>query len=87
MIPERIRMRAGDTDLQATVRVGRSGPTPAIVNELADQLGRREVVKVRLNRGAISDRELRRSLFKDLGDATSSTLVLQRGNVGVYWKP
>ncbi len=86
-IPNYIKKIASDPKFPATVRIGRGGMGDHIIEELAAQLVNRKVVKVRINRGVAEGREERIALFNDLAEATNSTLVDQRGNAGLYWKP
>jgi len=86
-IPDRIRRIASDPALLPTVRIGRSGLTENIVTEVRQQLSTRLVVKVRINRGVANDRAHRKALLDDLAEQTGTTLVDDRGNTGVFWKP
>ena len=53
-LPNHIKHMANDRDLLVSVRVGRNGLTEAIVEELNDQLNKRNLVKVKANRGELS---------------------------------
>jgi RNA-binding protein YhbY len=86
-IPNYIRKIASDPSFTATVRVGRGGMGDHIIEELVAQLANRKVVKVRINRGVVEGREERIALFNELAEVTNSTLVDQRGNAGLFWKP
>jgi RNA-binding protein YhbY len=86
-IPNYIKKIASDPTFTATVRVGRGGMGDHIIEELAAQLANRKVVKVRINRGISEGRIERIALFNKLAEATNSTLVDQRGNTGLFWKP
>ena len=85
-IPERIRRLASDKGLQVTVRVGKSGLTESIGQELEAQLTRNEVVKAKLNRGLAQDSAAREKLWRQLEESASAKLVLARGNVAVFWR-
>ena len=85
-IPERIRLMAADPRLQVTVRVGKSGLTESVGQELEAQLVRNEVVKAKLNRGLAEDSAAREQLWLQLGEAASARLVMARGNVAVFWR-
>ena len=84
-IPNHIKRMAMDRDLLVSVRVGRNGLTEAIVEELNDQLNKRNLVKVKANRGVLEGSNERMGLFFEMAESTQSTLVFQRGNVAVFW--
>ena len=85
-IPERIRRLASDKALQVTVRVGKSGLTESVGQELEAQLMRNEVVKAKLNRGLAQDSTEREQLWRQLEKSSSAKLVMVRGNVAVFWR-
>ena len=75
-----LRKRAHDLDV--TVWVGKSG-LGAVVDELDDQLGDRELVKVkflRAARGGTSTEEL----AEELAELVDAELIETRGNTAVY---
>jgi RNA-binding protein YhbY len=84
-IPRRIANAAKSENLEVSVRIGRGGVTESFLFELSDQLSRKRLVKVKANKGTTPDREQRRSLFSEIAQLTTSTLVFQRGNVAVFW--
>jgi RNA-binding protein len=84
-IPNHIRREAASKDVKPTVRVGRSGLTEALVEEVDGQLKQRALVKIKVNRG-VFDRENLAMLWDALVERTGSVLVLSRGNVGVLWR-
>lgn len=84
-IPEDVRRRAVSKEVQPTVRVGRSGLTEALVEEVEAQLAQRRMVKIKVNRG-VFDREGMGQLWSILSERTHSEVVLARGNVGVLWR-
>ena len=43
--------------------------------------------KIKANKGIVGDATDRTNLFSELAQRTDSTLVFQRGNVAVFWKP
>ena len=83
-IPERIKRQAMDRDFQPSVRIGKTGITPNIVEEIRVQLKKRKLVKIKINKG-IYERDSRTQVWDYLADETSSVIVLARGNVGVLW--
>ncbi len=84
-IPRRIVNMSKDETLEVSVRIGRAGATEPVISELSDQLSRKNLVKVKANKGTTSDRQQRNSLFGEIAELTGSTLVFQRGNVAVFW--
>ena len=84
-IPNHIRREAASKDVKPTVRVGRSGLTEALVEEVDGQLKQRALVKIKVNRG-VFDRDNLALLWDTLVERTGSVLVLSRGNVGVLWR-
>ncbi|MGB1474571.1 MAG: YhbY family RNA-binding protein [Candidatus Poseidoniaceae archaeon] len=83
-IPEMIKRQAMDRDFQPSVRIGKTGITPNIVEEIRAQLKKRKLVKIKINKG-IYERDSRTQVWDYLAEETSSVIVLARGNVGVLW--
>jgi RNA-binding protein len=83
-IPERIKRQAKDRDFQPSVRIGKTGITPNIVEEIRAQLKKRKLVKIKINKG-IYERDSRTQVWDYLAEETSAVIVLARGNVGVLW--
>lgn len=83
-IPERIMQQAMDRNFQPSVRIGKTGITPNIVEEISTQLKKRKLVKIKINKG-IYERDSRTQVWDYLAEETSSVIVLARGNVGVLW--
>ncbi len=83
-IPHNIKKQAMDREFQPSVRIGKTGITANIVDEIRTQLAKRKLVKIKINKG-IYDRENRSEVWEYLAQETSSVVVLARGNVGVLW--
>ncbi|MDC0556227.1 YhbY family RNA-binding protein [Candidatus Poseidoniaceae archaeon] len=83
-IPSSIKRQAMDRDFQPSVRIGKTGVTENIIDEIIGQLKKRKLVKIKINKG-IYEREDRALVWQHLAESTSSVLVLARGNVGVLW--
>ena len=73
-----------DREFQPSVRIGKTGITSNIVDEIRTQLAKRKLVKIKINKG-IYDRDARVQVWEYLSKETSSVIVLSRGNVGVLW--
>ena len=85
-IPKRVIDSAKSNDLSVTLRVGKDGLTQAVVMELKDQLKSRELVKLKINKGVITDRRERDSIISELESSTGSVSVFARGNIAVFWR-
>ena len=69
--------------LDPVVLVGQHGFTPGVAAELDVALNAHELVKVRARTG---DRDLRDQILSRLAETTSSELVFQVGNVGLFYR-
>ena len=84
-IPNNIKKLALSRELKPTIRIGKSGLTDNLVSELMTQLGSKNLVKIKINRGLFEKNDLQQ-LWQHLAESTNSTIVSIRGNVGVLWK-
>jgi RNA-binding protein len=82
MDTQALRKRAHDLDV--TVWVGKSG-LGAVVDELDDQLGDRELVKVKFLRAARGGTDVE-TLAADLADRVDADVVETRGNTAVLYR-
>jgi RNA-binding protein len=80
---DRQALRERAHDLDVTVWVGKSG-IDAVVDELADQLSDRELVKVKFLRAARGGTDVG-TLAADLADRTDADVVETRGNTAVLF--
>ncbi len=85
-IPSNIRRMAHDRDFRVTMRIGRSGLSDAMFDELDAQLRSRKVVKIKMNKGLSDEREERRQIFQEIAVRMNAVLVDARGNVAIYWR-
>ena len=83
-IPSNIKRQAMDRNFQPSVRIGKTGVTDNLVEEIFGQLRKRKIVKIKINKG-IYERDDKILVWEHLAKETSSILVLARGNVGVLW--
>ena len=83
-VPSSVKNQAMDRDFQPSVRIGKTGITDNIVDEIIAQLKKRKLVKIKINKG-IYERDSRKEVWEYLAEKTSSVIVLARGNVGVLW--
>lgn len=82
----RARLRSEAQKIGQTLQVGKGGVTESLVDELKDQLERRRLVKVGLNKSATHESS-NDSVAAEIATLTSSQLVEVRGNTAVFWKP
>jgi|TARA_Y100000758_G_scaffold217932_1_gene156777 RNA-binding protein YhbY len=85
-IPEHIRSLANDRELKVSVRIGREGITENLISEIKNQLGAREVVKIKMNRG-LFDREQKPAVWQELAESCVAELVDARGNIATFYRP
>jgi RNA-binding protein YhbY len=85
-VPANIRRMAHDREFRVTLRIGRSGLTNAMYDELDAQLRSRKVVKIKMNKGLTDERNERRQIFEEIADRMGAVLVDARGNVAIYWR-
>ncbi len=76
---------AKDASLPVTVRIGKGGVTEQVIVELREQLGKRGLVKLKANRGLLSNSLERSTCFEELAKDSDSLLVHSIGNVAVFW--
>tara|TARA_B100000900_G_scaffold236787_1_gene201066 strand:- start:3798 stop:4061 length:264 start_codon:yes stop_codon:yes gene_type:complete len=84
-IPPHIQKLANSRDFQPSVRIGKSGITENLITEIDEQLSRKEVVKVKINRGLFDKGDIKQ-VWEHLSSETNSNIVSSRGNVCVLWR-
>ena len=84
-IPSHIMQEAKSRDFRPSVRIGKSGLSETVTDEIRQQLRSRSLVKVKVNKG-LFEREQRSAVWAQIAEQSDSTLVLQRGNIGVLWR-
>ena len=84
-IPSHIMQAAKSRDFRPSVRIGKSGLSETVMDEIRQQLRSRSLVKVKVNKG-LFEREQRSAVWAQIAEQSDSTLVLQRGNIGVLWR-
>ena len=85
-VPTHIRKMAHDREFKVTIRIGRSGLSDAMYEELNAQLSSRKVVKVKMNKGLVEERSSRQTIFEEIAGRVNAILVDARGNVAIYWR-
>ena len=84
-VPRSVKKEALDRNFKPSVRIGKTGITPNIVDEISSQLVKKKLVKIKINKG-IFERQDRIEVWRYLSEQTSSVVVVTRGNVGVLYK-
>ena len=84
-IPSHIMQEAKSRDFRPSVRIGKSGLSETVMDEIRQQLRSRSLVKVKVNKG-LFERDQRSAVWAQIAEQSDSTLVLQRGNIGVLWR-
>lgn len=84
-VPQSIRKIASSRDFQPSVRIGKSGITENLIDEIDSQLSSKEIVKIKINRG-LFERSKIDDVWKHLSEETNSTIISARGNVCVLWR-
>ena len=80
---QKTKLRGLGQNLSDSLRLGRQGPTPALLTELNRQLDTRELVKVRFE-GA--DREARAALCERIAADTACLCVGAVGHTALFWR-
>ena len=84
-IPQSIKKIANSRDFQPSVRIGKSGITETLIEEIDAQLSKKDIVKIKINRG-LFERSAIGDVWKHLSEETNSNIVTSRGNVCVLWR-
>ena len=84
-VPDNIKKLASSRDFDVSVRIGKSGITPALIEEVKSQLNKKNLVKIKANKGLFEKGDMK-DVWTYISSETSSIVVLARGNVAVLWK-
>ena len=77
---------AKSESLRVSIRIGKDGINTNLISELENQLEKRTVVKLKINKGMASNKEDRNQIFTRIADESNSSVIFQRGNVAVFCK-
>ena len=77
---------AKSESLRVSIRIGKDGVNTSLISELENQLEKRTVVKLKINKGMASNKEDRNQIFTRIADESNSSVIFQRGNVAVFCK-
>lgn len=81
---QKTKLRGLGQTLSDSLRVGRQGPTPALLIELNRQLDTRELVKLRFEG---IDREERAALCERIATEAPCQCVGSVGHTALFWRP
>lgn len=84
-IPSDINKLASSRNFDVSVRIGKSGITPALIDEVNSQFKNKKLVKIKANKGLFKKSDIN-DVWKYISSETGSVVVLARGNVAVLWK-
>ena len=84
-IPQSIMKIANSRDFQPSVRIGKSGITETLIEEIDAQLSKKDIVKIKINRGLFQKDQIKQ-VWEHLSSETNSNIVTSRGNVCVLWR-
>ena len=77
---------AKSESLRVSIRIGKDGVNTSLISELENQLEKRTVVKIKINKGMAPNKEDRNQIFTRIADESNSSVIFQRGNVAVFCK-
>ena len=77
---------AKSESLRVSIRIGKDGVNTSLISELENQLEKRTVVKLKINKGMAPNKEERNQIFTRIAEESNSSVIFQRGNVAVFCK-
>ena len=77
---------AKSESLRVYIRIGIDGVNNSFICVLENQLDKRTVVKLKINKGMAPNKEDRNQIFTRIADESNSSVIFQRGNVAVFCK-
>ena len=77
---------AKSESLRVSIRIGKDGINTSLISELENQLEKRTVVKIKINKGMAPNKEERNQIFTRIANESNSSVIFQRGNVAVLCK-
>ena len=77
---------AKSESLRVSIRIGKDGVNTSLISELENQLEKRTVVKLKINKGMAPNKEERNQILTRIADESNSSVIFQRGNVAVFCK-
>ena len=77
---------AKSESLRVSISIGKDGVNKSLISELENQLEKRTIVKLKINKGMAPNKEDRNQIFARIADESDSFVIFQRGNVAVFTK-
>ena len=77
---------AKSESLRVSIRIGKDGINTSLISELENQLEKRTVVKLKINKGMAPNKQERNQIFTRIANESNSSVIFQRGNVAVFCK-
>jgi len=84
--PSNLLKLAKSESLRVSIRIGKDGINTSLISELENQLEKRTVVKIKINKGMAPNKEERNQIFTRIANESNSSVIFQRGNVAVFCK-
>jgi len=84
-LPNLLKLAKSES-LRVSIRIGKDGVNTSLISELENQLEKRTVVKLKINKGMALNKEDRNQIFTRIADESNSSVIFQRGNVAVFCK-
>ena len=84
--PSNLLKLAKSESLRVSIRIGKDGVNTSLISELENQLEKRTVVKIKINKGMAPNKEERNQIFTRIANESNSSVIFQRGNVAVFCK-
>ena len=78
-----IKLAKSET-LEVSIRIGKDGINTSLISELENQLEKRTVVKLKINKGIAPNKADRTQIFTRIAEESNSSVIFQRGNVAVF---
>jgi len=82
----KIRIKREMSGEKPTIWIGKGGATDQLINEVSKQLERNEIVKMKILKSALKDKNVE-GIIQKVTKETESTLIDKRGHVFVLYKP
>jgi len=82
--PSNLLKLAKSESLRVSIRIGKDGVNTSLISELENQLEKRTVVKLKINKGMAPNKEERNRIFTNIANESNSSVIFQRGNVAVF---
>ena len=66
---------AKSESLRVSIRIGKDGVNTSLISELENQLEKRTVVKLKINKGMAPNKEDRNQIFTRIADESNSSVI------------